>query len=306
MDYLKWEEMMRAQTPADGSYPPGLVDAWGEFLFAARSGDEGDLTQERTLDDLFAHPLLFPLQRRREMDRMHWIARRQDHASLASRQDGRPPETVMEIGADKGGSLWAWLTAVPGIKRMIACEVRGTPYRDHFERAFPSVRFLWLEGSSHESETARRVANWLTEISLIEGRKTLIDRLFIDGDKSGMALDFARYVPLCEPDGIVFFHDVNDEPWAGPCPAKDFERCCRRSVPGTRGVDGVHAYRNEVILDQSESRVARLRAGEGLAPANPHEGWLRHWNGRSCGVGVIWLDGLIPTKTFTQSRGSKP
>lgn len=220
----------------DAAFPAGMLECCKEFL-----------SQERTLDDLFASPLMFPLQRRGEMNAMHAEARR-----IA-------PAIVMEIGADKGGSVWAWCKALPTVHRVIACEIRGTPYSHLFEQAFPNIHFQWLPCGSQEA--AKRV-------------EPPIDVLFIDGDKSRFYEDFELYLPLMNPKGIVFFHDIQDP--VGPREA--FEKARRGRTWS-------------VIIDKSDTEVALARERQGVPPAHAHEGWLRTWRGSSCGVGVILLGG---------------
>lgn len=235
----------------DGPLPDNLVPAWEDFL-----------ARPRTLDDLFAHPVLFPLQRRKEMDAMHTLARK------AGGEGG--PRVVMEIGADKGGSVWAWLKALPTVERFVACEVRGIPYADAFEAAFPAGEGAWLGAGSRSPGAVEFVHSFL----LHPGRAHAIDVLFLDGDKSFFYEDFQAYLPLMSPNGVVIFHDVQD-----PGPMRD---AWQRASKGRR---------SEYILDRTEAAEALLRARKGIPPVSSHEGWLRHWAGRSCGVGVVWLGG---------------
>jgi hypothetical protein len=248
---------------SDAPFPEGMVDAWEEFLEAPRS---------RTLDDIFDSGLLFPLQRRVEMERMMEIA------TLIQ------PRTYMEIGADKGGGLWAWCQYMPSLRRVIACEIRGVPYRDYFETAFPHIKFLWLPQSSFAEPTVMQVWRWLTSARLPRGDKGNkgdgIDVLFIDGDKSYFKEDFDAYNNvfynnqkcLMNRPGIVFMHDIQDE------------------VP-YNAYWSVHSrgYKHEEIIDTSESMRAVARKEIGVPPATAHEAWLQHWGGRSCGVGVVYL-----------------
>ena len=164
--------------------------------------------------------------------------------------------TVMEIGADKGGGLYHWCK-LPNVLRVVACEFRGTPYSTAFERAFPWIEFLWLPCSSYAAETVALVKGWL--------RGGKIDSLFVDGDKSHFDTDFWRYRPYLREGGQAFFHDVQDE-----APGRAF-----RSVSATR------AYSSEAFVSRDDWKEVK---GE---PANPHEGWLLHWKGRSCGVGRV-------------------
>jgi len=222
----------------DGPLHPDLVKWWQERLPTLRD-----------LDELFDSPL-HPLQRRRELEKMlHLVADSLIH---------RPGLTVMEIGADKGGSAWAWLHEL-NPARMIVCEIRGTPYWQLFQMRFRRQKFCWLPASSYAPSTVEQVQRWLGDRP--------IDVLFLDGDKSFFDRDFDCYLPVLATDAVVFFHDVQDT-----APREAYERVL------TRG------YRHLEIVDTSE--VAEL--GQ---PVTAYEHWLKHWNGASCGVGVVFLGG---------------
>lgn len=203
--------------------------------------------------DVFNAGLMFPLQRPEELRQMMQVARTLN------------PEVVYEIGADKGGGLYHWCKCFPSVRRVIACEIRGTPYRYLFEEAFPDIDFLWLETSSFDVNTVTRIHQWLAN--------DRIDALFIDGDKSYFERDFDIMLPYMRCDGIVFMHDIQDRP-----PMHDFERVIARGYPHKR------------IIDKSDTHAAMRREAAGIPAASLHEGWLRHWKGASCGVGIIYLE----------------
>jgi hypothetical protein len=168
------------------------------------------------------------------------------------------PKVVMSIGCDKGGELYHWCRFIPTIERAIACEIRGTPYSAEFERAFPKIKFLWLPRSSLDPEVPHVVKGWLIDQK--------IDILFIDGDKSFFIDDFAFYRGLMSKAGIVFMHDITD-----PAPGEAYKRVQEH-------------YKTFNLIDTSEA-LEML----GREPRNGHEGWLKYWNGRSCGVGCIFM-----------------
>ncbi len=239
----------------DGPFPPGMVAEIERFLTTEAQRPAGqDLYPE-----VFGTATFFPLQRQAELVRMMQLAR-----SLN-------PRVVMEIGADKGGGLYHWCKCLPSVERVIACEIRGTPYADAFSKAFPHLDFLWLPQSSYATETVQRVRKWLGG-DPYDGSDT-IDCLFIDGDKSYFDLDFYTYRPLLSRKALVFFHDILD-----PEPYKGFEKARR-------------VYEWMQIIDRRDAVAALEREGKGLSIANAHEGWLRHWKGASCGVGVLFHGG---------------
>lgn len=220
--------------------------------------------------EVFQRPDFFPLQRQYEMREMIRIARKVN------------PSTIMEIGTDKGGSLYHWCMCL-NATRVIACEIRGTPFRGDFERAFPHIQFLWLPYSSYgEALTYRKgitqptpdvVAEWLDD-------KHQLDCLFIDGDKLKFTLDFDLYRPMVSDKGVVFMHDIQDSPG----PKESFQTVIKRG------------YSYKAVIDTRESETALQRERDGFPASTSYEGWLRHWRGRSCGVGVIKMK---PTDELT-------
>ncbi len=229
--------------------PAELNDCF-EVLFALEH--ERDRGQD-VYEAIFSHPLLFPLQRRREMSFMMQEARRIQ------------PRVVCEIGADKGGGLYHWCKSLITVERVVACEIRGTPYSRLFAKAFPEIDFLWIPDSSYEPRSLRVVSDWLG--------KEKIDCLFIDGDKHAFDKDFWSYRPMLSDSGIVFMHDINDKP-----PLAGFNNVVKAG------------YRHKKHTDISESKEAMNRQEQGTPSKDVHEDWLRHWKGQSAGVGVIYLE----------------
>ena len=234
----------------DAPFPDGLLDDVGAFLEEQKSLPPG----RDSYDLLYARPLLFPLQRQREQEKMIQIARSIN------------PKVVCEIGADKGGGIYCWSKCLTTVRRVLACEIRGCPYGQLFERAFPDIEYVWLPFPSRDRAALQMVERATT------GRGEPIDVLFIDGDKAFFQQDFDAYLPYMRRDGIVFFHDVADR-----SPGDAYRRVVEQG------------YRHEEIADLSEAHEALDREERGIPSASSHEGWLRHWRGASCTVGVIYL-----------------
>ena len=195
------------------------------------------------------HGGAFPLQRRRESEAMVDLCENISH------------RVIMEIGADKGGGLINWLSLSPDT--MIALEVRGCPYADILRPVYRHTKFLFGEASSYDDMTVRHIGDYL------DGRP--VDILFIDGDKANFLRDFDAYRPFMRPGGIVFMHDITDR------------------SPGMAFAEVELSYVTAKIIDTTESAEAMIRERNGIDPASPHEAWLRTWQGRSCGVGVIHI-----------------
>ena len=74
-------------------------------------------------EEVFKTDTFFPLQRKKELVKMLNVAR------------GYNPKVIYEIGTCDGGGLYHWCKSVVGVERVIASEIRGTPYQHEFEKA---------------------------------------------------------------------------------------------------------------------------------------------------------------------------
>lgn len=232
----------------DAPFPAGMLEDIEKFF-------EKEPTRSRGLDlyeDVFNTNLMFPLQRKDELAKMMRLARSIN------------PVTVMEIGADKGGGFYHWCKCLPTVQVAIACEIRGTPYDKLFKDNIEDCKFMFLAADSNEVGVIRAVSRFTH----------YLDCLFIDGDKLKFEEAFDAYLPLMNPNGLVFFHDIQDTPTGDA-----FKRVVARG------------YAHETIIDKSDVEWAIGRQHDGLPAQSSHEGWLRHWRGLSCGVGVIKLQG---------------
>jgi predicted O-methyltransferase YrrM len=187
---------------------------------------------------------MFPLQRKKEMSLMLGMA------------DNLQPRVVMEIGCDKGGSLYHWCR-LPSVKRVIAIEFRGTPYHEEFEKEFPNIDFCFIHGSSYDERNVEIVKNFLG--------KDKIDAAFLDGDKLWFFEDYSFYRPMMKDGGFMFLHDINGEP-----PQEAFQK-----------------------ISDIEDTLRIIDTTEALSfsknPTNSWEEWLKYWGTTSCGVGVVKL-----------------
>lgn len=113
---------------------------------------------------------------------------------------GRQPRTIVEIGSDEGGTLWAW-SQLPGPPRVIAVDLPSGPYRK--ASGLPTLHGAELViGDSHRKATFQRVEE------LLGGE--LADVLFIDGDHTyrGVYADYHGWRPLVRAGGVLVFHDI--------------------------------------------------------------------------------------------------
>lgn len=224
----------------DGDFPEGMLEEWELFT-----------SQDRDLLEIFQFGRIFPLQRQAEMLKMLEI------------EKSIQPTTFMEIGSDKGGSVWAHCKALPSLKRVIACEIRGVPYLSFLQKSFPYIEFLGLNESSLTRQCVNKVREWLGP--------NKIDILFIDGDKAHFSTDMKLYLPLIRSKGIVLMHDIQD--------GNTGDAFKRERV----------RYHSYEIIDKSDWIKVESNKTNGIMPSTAYENWLDTWKGNSCGVGVIYL-----------------
>lgn len=196
----------------------------------------------------------------------HPLQRYKEWRQMVQTSDLHKPSVVCEIGASRGGGLAGWAHTLPTISRIASYEINGFPYADLFAERFPRVDWNLVHGSSIELNNINHTKRWLN------GDR--IDALFVDGQKTGGAFtkDFHNHLPLMAPNGIVFMHDIQSTA------AKDW-----------RAIEESSLYRTARIIDTSESLAAIQRDISGVQPHTDYEKWLRHWKGRSAGVGAVFL-----------------
>jgi predicted O-methyltransferase YrrM len=236
----------------DAPFPEGMVEAIEDIL----KQEPGIPNGQDVYPHIFESALFMPLQRKYEMQQMVQLARSVPHA------------TVMEVGADKGGSVYTWVKALQP-KRMIACEIRGTPYAQAFDRTFPLTDFCWTDGSSFDPGVVGRIQSWL--------RGHTIDILFLDGDKFSFARDFEAYVSMMTPGGYVFMHDI--VPDLDPHPRRAFTWASERP----------QVAQALEIIDFTEHHQLTQADAQGPIVGGPYNDWLRYWGPHSCGVGVLHI-----------------
>lgn len=232
------------------SFPEGMIPEIERILSQHHNWPPG----MDSYDELFASPLFFPLQRRRELEAMMRRCRQIQ------------PETVAVIGSDKGSDLFHFVKCLPTVRRAIACEIRGTPYADAFKQYFPKVEFLFLPVGSRERSALSQVRDFLDD-----GK---INCLFIDGDKSRFTEDFNAYLPFMAPGGLVLMHDI----------------CCPPNTASCLDAfnEAGKTHRTETIIDMSEYDEDREAVKRGERVKSSYGQWLRYWSQYpTCGVGVI-------------------
>jgi len=127
-----------------------------------------------------------------------------------------PPDVVVEVGSDAGGTLWAWQQL--GARRVIGVSLPGAGFSSGV--ALDTSAEV-VHGDSHDPATFDKLE------ALLGGDE--VDLLFIDGDHTydGVYRDYRMYSPLVRtpnarieggvtadgrPGGIVAFHDICNHP----------------------------------------------------------------------------------------------
>ncbi|WP_187433086.1 class I SAM-dependent methyltransferase [Natronococcus pandeyae] len=135
---------------------------------------------------------------------------RQDLETVVQRVDTAEPETIVEIGTARGGTLYAWCRCVETASTVVSVDLPEGDNRRYtydiiplFSSLFEDKRLVFVRGDSQTDATVREVAD-----SATNG----IGFLFIDADHSyeGVKRDFEAYEPLVGDDGIIALHDIHN------------------------------------------------------------------------------------------------
>lgn len=126
--------------------------------------------------------------------------------SMAEVVKAHDPDTILEIGTSKGGSLYMWVrSAVPDFAISLDIDHHGRKplFKEYCNVTGTDLRCI--TGDSRADATFDAVADALDGTS--------VDFLYIDGDHSYSAVrqDFERYTSFLAVDGIVGMHDIGDE-----------------------------------------------------------------------------------------------
>lgn len=121
------------------------------------------------------------------------------------------PLIIVEIGCDRGGTLYAW--------RQICREVYGITLADNGQDAGGSGLPLERHGAqvhvgdSHSPAARAWLCNHLYATNL-DRWCPLVDVLAIDGDHTyeGVWADLEMYGPLVKPGGLILLHDIHSVP----------------------------------------------------------------------------------------------
>jgi len=160
------------------------------------------------------HGLIMPAQVKSELSGLlEWMHQR------------KPPETALEIGTARGGTLFCWCAMADPAATVISLDLPqgihggGYPYWKSFiYRRFKhgAQKLSLLRGDSHTPAMLAAVKK------ILAGRK--LDFLFIDGDHTlaGVRSDYEMYSPLVKSGGAIVFHDICKHPAAMNCHVDEY------------------------------------------------------------------------------------
>jgi cephalosporin hydroxylase len=131
----------------------------------------------------------------------HRASQKQDElAAAVELVAAADPKTLLEIGCDRGGTLWAWGQVCPEVYGITLADNSystggsGQPLNTHTAMVYV--------GDSHDPTTLA----WLT--GQLYGRP--LDVLVLDGDHlyPGIQADWELYGRLVRPGGLILLHDI--------------------------------------------------------------------------------------------------
>lgn len=143
------------------------------------------------------------------------------------------PRVIVEIGAGKGGTSWAWSKL--GASKLIVIDLPNGPWGGgdimpmmEYIKQNTSTDIDVILGNSQNSECVAALKERLRDGSAHfadeEDAYKKIDFLFIDGahDYAGVKTDFLTYSPFVRSGGIIAFHDICEHPPDAQCEVKKF------------------------------------------------------------------------------------
>lgn len=165
------------------------------------------------------------------------------------------PAVACEVGTASGATNFILTQSVPSIRRMIGVDllVQNRALLHQYRRPDQALRYI--NGSSHDGKTRRKVEAWLGGDQL--------DLLFIDGDHTfdGVLRDFLDYRPFVRDGGLIAFHDIVPD----------------NVLRGTAVTSAAWAGEVPVFWQQLKDHY-------------PHREFVADWSQEGFGIGVITFD----------------
>lgn len=114
------------------------------------------------------------------------------------------PRSVLEIGTNKGGTLYLLSKVSAEDATLASIDIRIINEELIYSTARKEQKIILLEGDSNSQEIINKIRSLFPDG---------LDFLFIDGDHSyeGVKKDFTNYSPLVKIGGYVAFHDIVED-----------------------------------------------------------------------------------------------
>lgn len=140
------------------------------------------------------------------------------------------PQRILEIGMDKGHSLFTWHKAFPNAL-VAGIDRAESSFDDMYKTLFLSGHVNNVKpifGDSHNGSMYKYIKH-----EVFGG--DFVDFLFIDGDHTyeGVKRDWQIYAPMVRPGGFVALHDTKriGEKWAGNVEVRRFADEMQQKFP---------------------------------------------------------------------------
>lgn len=187
----------------------------------------------------------------------------QELAMAARMLAAMPAQIIVEIGCDRGGTLYVW--------RQITARVYGITTADNTYDTGGSGKPLETHGAAVHIGDSHAFTSWQWLRTELAG--DLIDGLVIDGDHTvgGVLLDVSDYGPMVRPGGVILLHDIRsagdprcEVPAAWAVLAARHETTRLANPQGGPGWGVIHVRDRETYQKPS----AAQDSGPGMASAN--------------------------------------
>jgi predicted O-methyltransferase YrrM len=119
------------------------------------------------------------------------------------------PETIVEIGAGNGGTLYMWSRGIDSSELVTSIDVRFLTGKRLLRNYSTDAKVRLINDDSRSQRTIDKLKRTLDGAS--------IDLLYIDGDHSyeGVKSDFEMYSNLVKDGGIVMLDDIDNQDYLG-------------------------------------------------------------------------------------------
>jgi predicted O-methyltransferase YrrM len=170
----------------------------------------------------------------------------------------RKLKTIVEIGTERGGTLYAWCKIAQPDAMIISIDLPGGAFGGGYSlsdvKKFRKYKrknqtLYFLRKDSHKQATKKEL------MKKLNGQK--IDFLMIDGDHryTGVKKDWQLYAPLVKQNGLIALHDILFHPKVPECKVDKLWKEIKTN------------YKHREFIDRGDDR-----------------GW-----GQWGGMGIIWL-----------------